>query len=98
MESNIEQITSLPKFWYIRCDIDNVKVLNKYFHSIGKKYYGYSDCWIIKTDCMYFYPQAKHLKWQWGTHDLNDLKKYTEITFKQFEIWVLNKNKIYELW
>lgn len=100
MESNNEQLTNLPDNWFIKCDEYNENLLNKYFHSIGKKYSGYSKSWSIRSDYQgyYFYPQNKHYNC-WGIF-IENLTDYTEITFEQFEMWVLNKNneRIYELW
>lgn len=91
MESDNEQLTSLPKFWYVQRNYDNAKVLNEWNN---KKYkcneineaWSSSDAAVMLSDKSY------------TAISVVNKSKYKEITFKQFEMWVLNKNKIYELW
>lgn len=90
MESNTKQLTSLPKYWYIKRNNNNAKVLNEWNN---KKYNceRSSEAWASSEAAMLSDQQYRNVT-------AVDKSKYTEITFEQFEKWVLNKNKNYELW
>lgn len=90
MESNTKQLTSLPKYWYVQRNNNNAKVLNEWNN---KKYNseGSSEDWAGSGAAMLSDQPYRNV------FAVNK-NKYTEITFEQFEKWVLNKNKNYELW
>ena len=91
MESNNEQLTSLPEFWYVQRNYDNAEVLNewnnkKYNCNETNEAWSSSDAAAMLSDNNY------------TAVSIVNKSKYKEITFEQFEMWVLNKSKIYELW
>jgi hypothetical protein len=91
MESNNEQLISLPEFWYVQRNYDNSKILNdwnnkKYNCNETNKAWSSHNAAAMLSDTNY------------TAISVVNKSKYKEITFEQFKMWVLNKSKIYELW
>lgn len=91
----MDNLTSLPERWSIKITNNNKRIISDYFHSIGNKYIGYNKNWSIIVDYFLYFPQP--FTNMWASTDRKS--GYTEITFEQFEEFILNKSKKTEwLW
>lgn len=85
----MDNLTSLPEKWSIKITKGNKRILSDYFHSIGNKYVGYEKNWNIIVNYFLHFPQPSACMWSTTDRKLG----YTEISFEQFEEFVLNKPK-----
>ena len=85
-----EQLTQLPEYWYCQRNNENAAVLNKWNN---EKYpHPNDEAWDI-------YDTVSMLSHQPYAKTINiDKSKYKEISFRDFQRWILNKQEIYKLW
>lgn len=85
-----KQLTKLPEYWYCRRNKENASVLNKWNNETypGIENQAFYDNNIVSMVSNNVYTAT----------DKIDKLKYYEISFEQFQQWVLNKQQIYELW
>ena len=92
MEAQNNNLTSLPEKWcVIATNNEEAKIMKPYANKMQN-----GDGWSIDNSQSY-YLHIFNNSYQSGYRQKN--KDFTEITFKQFERWVLNKpSKINYLW
>jgi hypothetical protein len=86
----VNNLTSLPKFWYVRRNKENASILNKWNNDTYAR--GAQDAWAESSTVGMCSDKDYCV-----IEDI-DKTRYTEITFEQFEMWILNKQIIVELW
>lgn len=84
----VNNLTKLPDRWFVKRNKYNAAVLNKWNNDTYSN--GNEGAWNSTNAIMFSDKNYQVIdKTTYG---------YTEITFEQFEMWILNKNKIIELW